>query len=144
MIEENKQLVAKFIELAWNQGRFNLAKALVSRDFTYQANMVKISMNFDLASKAIEAVRNAMDDFEVMPIEIIAEGNKVVSQSSFCGTLVKPLYGFKPSDKVITFTAVSFWEIKHGHITSVNTTLDYLELSRQMLKEDKVYELIDV
>lgn len=136
MHEENKLLVEKFIELTWNQGRFNLAKSLVCRDFTYQSNMVNISMNFDIACKAIEAIRDSMEDFEVMPTEVLAEGNKVVTQSSFCGTLIKPLYGFQPSDKVITFTAVSFWRLRHGNIAEVNTSLDFFELTRQLAKEN--------
>jgi PIN domain nuclease of toxin-antitoxin system len=51
------------------------------------------------------------------------------------------MFGFIPSANVVTFSAVSFWEIKKGQIHSLNTLLDITELMRQMNHENKSLEL---
>ena len=134
-LEQNKKLVEQFITLTWQQGRFNLAKNLVRRDFKYHVSLLNQTLEYDMAAKVMQNIRDSMEDFEVMREDIIAEGNRVVTQSSFCGTLVKPMLGFKPSANVVTFSAVSFWEVKKGLILSSNTLLDTAELIRQMNHE---------
>jgi hypothetical protein len=51
------------------------------------------------------------------------------------------MFGFQPSDKVVTFAAVSFWQFKKGQLQSLNTLLDLSELMRQMSHEGKTLEL---
>lgn len=140
-LEENKKLVEKFIELTWNQGRFNLARNLVRRDFKYHASLLNQTFEYEMAAQMIQQVRHSMEDFEVMIEDVVAEGDRVVTQSTFCGTLVKPLFGFQPSSKIVTFAAVSFWKIKKGHVQSLSTLLDSAELMRQMHHEGKSLEL---
>jgi len=136
VLEHNKQLVSKFIELTWNQGRFNLAKNLVCRDFKYHLSMVNLTLEYDQAAAVIGNIRDAMDDFEVSVEESVAEGNKVVTHSSFCGTLTKPMFGFEPGPNLVTFSAVSFWQVRKGHVQSLSTMLDTVEMMRQMKRED--------
>ncbi|MGK0247374.1 MAG: steroid delta-isomerase-like uncharacterized protein [Oleispira sp.] len=140
-LEQNKKLVERFIEFTWNQGRFHLARNFVRRDFKYNLSLFSQTFEYDKASLVIQLVRNSMDDFEVMLEDVVAEGDRIVTQSLFCGTLVKPLFGFIPSANVVTFSAVSFWEIKKGQIYSLNTLLDVGELMRQMNHENKSLEL---
>lgn len=140
-LEQNKKLVEKFIEFTWNQGRFHLARNFVRRDFKYNVSLLNQTFEYDMASQVMQNVRNSMDDFEVMLEDVVAEGDRVVTQSSFCGTLVKPMFGFTPSTNVVTFSAVSFWQIKKGQIQSLNTLLDTAELMRQMHHESNSLEL---
>lgn len=140
-LEENKKVAEKFIELTWNQGHFNLARNLVRRDFNYHVSLMNQTLGFDTAAQVIQVVRNSMEDFEVVVEEVVAEGDRVVTQSSFCGTLVKPMFGFQPSSNVVTFAAVSFWRMKKGRVQSLSTLLDTAELMRQMHHEDKNIEL---
>ena len=140
-LDHHKALVQKFIELTWNQGHFNLAKNLVCRDFKYHASMVNLTLEFDQAAAIIASVRASMEDFEVMIEDIVAEGNKVVTQSSFCGTLTKPMFGFQPNGNIVTFSAVSFWEIRKGHIQRLNTLLDTAEMMRQMEHESQNFQI---
>jgi steroid delta-isomerase-like uncharacterized protein len=140
-LEQNKKLVEKFIELTWNQGHFNLARNLVRRDFKYHASLMNQTFEYDMAAQVIQHIRHSMNDFEVMIEDVVAEGDQVVTQSSFCGTLIKPMFGFQPSNNLVTFAAVSFWKIKKGHIQSLSTLLDTAELMRQMHHEGKDLEL---
>jgi steroid delta-isomerase-like uncharacterized protein len=140
-LEQNKKLAEKFIELTWNQGHFNLARNLVRRDFKYHASLMNQTFEYNMAAQIIRHIRHSMEDFEVTIEEVVAEGDQVVTQSSFCGTLIKPMFGFQPSSNLVTFAAVSFWKIKKGQIQSLSTLLDTAELMRQMHHEGKDLEL---
>jgi predicted ester cyclase len=78
----------------------------------------------------MQNLRHSMADFEAMLEDIVAEGDRIVTQSLFCGTLVKPMFGFMLGANVVTLSAVSFWEIKKGQIHSLNTLLDIAALVR--------------
>lgn len=134
-LEENKILAQRFIELTWNKGRFNLAEQMVRRDFTYHVSAINQTLEYEAAMKIIEMIRSSMEDFEVSLEESVAEGDKVVTQSSFCGTLIKPILGFLPSSNIVTFSAVSFWQMKKGKVQSISTLLDTAELMRQVKHE---------
>jgi steroid delta-isomerase-like uncharacterized protein len=128
----NKRLVRHFIDLTWNQGRYNIAKSLLRRDFTYQASMIDEPMNFDGMVTLINSIKAAMEDFSVSVEEILAEGDRVVTQSTFSGTLMRPLLGFAPSDRLLSLTAVTFWSIAHGRIVDAQSQLDIAELTRHI------------
>ncbi|WP_430460610.1 ester cyclase [Thalassolituus sp. LLYu03] len=133
-VETNKKLVRNFIELTWNQGRFNLARSLLARDFTYYASMVNMPMGIEDMGALIGKIRDSMEDFSISVEEIVCEGNRVVTQSTFCGSLIKPLMGFQPVDKMVALHAATFWEIKNGQIVSGTSLLDTADLFQQVYR----------
>lgn len=130
-LENNKKLIRQFIELVWNQGRLNLAKSLVTPEFVYHASMVDEPMNLMNMGSMVHTIRNAFDDFTISVDELVAEGNQIVSQSTFTGTLVKPLMGFEPSDRILYLNAVTFWKVRQGTIQSGHSLLDTADLRHQ-------------
>ena len=117
-LENNKKLIRQFIELTWNQGRFNLANSLVAPEFTYHASMIDNPMTLQNMGVVVQTIQDAFDDFTIAVDELVAEGNQVVSQSTFSGTLVKPFMGFEPTDRMLALNAVTFWKIRQGVIQS--------------------------
>jgi hypothetical protein len=59
-----------------------------------------------------------MGDFDVMLKDVVAKDDRIVAQSLFFGTLIKPIFGFISNANVVTFLAVSFWEIKRVRYTA--------------------------
>lgn len=107
-LENNKKLIRQFVELTWNQGRFNLAKSLAAPEFTYHASMIDKPMTVEGMGIVVQTIRDAIEDFTITVEEMVAEGNQVVTQSTFSGTLIKPLMGFEPNDKLVALSAVTF------------------------------------
>jgi len=132
--ESNKKLINNFIELTWNQGRFHLARSLLSRDFTYYASTIDGPMGIEAMEALIAQIRTCMDDFSISVEDVVAEGNLVVTQSTFSGTLVKPMMGFYPVDKMVALHAATFWKIRHGQIVEGNSLLDTADLFQQVYK----------
>ncbi|WP_420588978.1 ester cyclase [Bacterioplanoides sp.] len=130
-LENNKKLIRQFIELTWNQGRFNLANSLVAPEFTYHASMIDNPMTLQNMGVVVQTIQDAFDDFTIAVDELVAEGNQVVSQSTFSGTLVKPFMGFEPTDRMLALNAVTFWKIRQGVIQSGHSLLDTADLIHQ-------------
>jgi len=124
MIEENRRNVQKFIQLAWNQGAFSLAKPFLDIGFVYQG-----SFNAELLDSVgfleyVRAIREAVADFNVTVEEMVAENDAVVTYSSITGILGKPLFGFPPSDRVVSLPVVSIYHLRHGRIRNLTSTYD--------------------
>ncbi|WP_419812249.1 ester cyclase [Bacterioplanoides sp.] len=130
-IKNNKKLIRQFIELVWNQGRLNLANSLITPEFTYHASMIDEPMDLMRMGTMVNALRESFDDFTISVDELVAEGNQIVSQSTLTGTLVKPLMGFEPSDRVICLNAMTFWKVRLGAIQSGHSLLDTADLIHQ-------------
>ena len=132
MSDHNKQLVEHFINLYWNTGRFNLLRQIVTPDFVYHTTFAEGFKDVDSFVEYVKQIRTAIVDLDVSIEEIMAEGDRVITISTFSGSFQKPLFGFPPNNKVIGFSAVSTWEIRRGRVCSQNTLVDLAGLQRQM------------
>lgn len=130
-LEQQKRLVHKFIDLSWNQARLQLANYLLAKDFVYQVSLHDHPLDYAQMVELVQNIRAAMDDFSITVETMLAEGNQVVSQSTFSGTIRRPLFGFAPSDKLVALTAVTFWQLKRGVIQSAHTIIDTADLHHQ-------------
>lgn len=131
MLEENKKLVVKHINLSWNQGRLSILKQMATRDFIYDFTLSGECLDYEGFSSLVKQIRDAIPELEVSVEDMIAEGDKVVTHSTFCGTLEKPLFGFPASNKIIAFPAMTIWEIYHGKVKRQTTMIDISSLQKQ-------------
>ena len=73
----------------------------------------------------VHDIRLAMPDLQVVVEECIAEGHKVVTWSTLIGTIEKPAFGYPPSDKVLSISAMAFWTLTpSGEIQEICTMFD--------------------
>jgi len=98
-LDDRKKLVRQHIDLTWNRGHLAqssfIGRPLVSAEFL---DMVR-------------QIRHAMPELEVVVEECIAEGNRVVTWSTLIGTIEHAAFGYPPSDKVLSISAMAFWTI---------------------------------
>ena len=132
MSEQNKDLVRRHIELSWNKGKFNLLQQLVSKRFRYQTTFRDGFKNFDEYSDYVTEIRNSVPDLEVTIEEIMAEGDKVITFSTFAGSFIKALFGIPANGKVIAFSGASIWTIHKGKVETQTTMVDLMGLQRQL------------
>ena len=143
MSNAKEALVASWLDLSWNQGRFNLIKDFLSPDFYYQTTFAEDILTLDQYIGFIKTFRKAIPDLSIHVEEVMSKGDRVMTSISFSGTVQKPIFGIPASDKIITFPAVSLWSVSDGRIASLNTLIDISGLERQLkaeLKSDKPLE----
>lgn len=132
MSAENKSLVEKHIDLSWNKGKFGLLNQIVGKGFRYQTTFKDGYRDFDGYVEYVEDIRRAVPDLEVIIEEIMAEDNKVITFSTFCGSFNKPLFGMPANGKVIAFSAASIWIIHRGKVVEQTTMVDLAGLQKQL------------
>lgn len=133
MSAENKALVEKHIDLSWNKGKYGLLQKIVGKNFQYQTTFTDGFRDFEGYVQYVEDIRTAVPDLEVIIEEIMAEDNKVITFSTFCGSFNKPLFGMPANEKVIAFSAASVWIIHRGKIIEQTTMVDLAGLQKQLV-----------
>jgi steroid delta-isomerase-like uncharacterized protein len=129
---ENKSLVEKHIDLSWNKGRYGLLQQIVAKGFRYQTTFREGFRDFDGYVEYVESIRKSVPDLSVSIEEMMAEDNKVITFSTFCGSFQKPLFGIPANGKVIAFSAASVWVIYRGKIIEQTTMVDLAGLQKQL------------
>jgi steroid delta-isomerase-like uncharacterized protein len=132
MSSENKALIEKHIDLSWNKGKYGLLQQLVAKNFRYQTTFREGFRDFDGYVEYVEDIRRSVPDLEVSIEEIMAEDDKVITFSTFCGSFNKPLFGMPANGKIIAFSAASVWLIYRGKVIEQTTMVDLEGLQRQL------------
>jgi steroid delta-isomerase-like uncharacterized protein len=81
----------------------------------------------------IRDIRDAMPDVQVVIEECIAEGYKVMTWSTLIGTIQKPAFGYPPSDKVVSISAMAFWTLNPSNEVREICTIFDMESFRSQL-----------
>jgi len=132
MSEFNKQLIQHFIRLSWNEGRFSLLRHLVCPDFIYHTSFSEGFMDYENFTDYLRQIRHAIPDLEVSVEEIMAEGDRVITVSTFSGTFENAVFGVEPNHRIISFGGISTWTIRRGKVAAQNTLVDIAGLERQL------------
>jgi len=129
---ENKRLISTHIHTAWNMGDFEKLKHSFARQFFYKTTFTDEILNAEQYLGLIATLREAIPDILVEIEVIMSEQNRVMTQVSFIGQVEKSIYGIPVSNKIITFPAMSVWEVENNRINSVETLMDMTSISRQV------------
>ncbi len=129
---DNKKQVMQHLDRFWNQGDFDRVDDYLSSDFHYKTTFTAEILNRTQYIGFIQQFRDAIPDIRIDVDLIMAEEDHVMTQVSFFGIVEKPVYGIPPSTKVITFHAISIWEIRANRIVSLDTLIDIAGLERQL------------
>lgn len=132
MSSDNKYIVSTHIHLAWNSGEYDKLKQTLSKNFFYKTTFTDEILNADQYMGLVELLRDSIPDLSVRIDLIMAEDNAVMTRVNFTGKVEKSIYGIPVSDKEITFSAMSIWEIEKDKIANVDTLIDMTGISRQV------------
>lgn len=126
-LEENKQLVRKFIE-AYNERKLELIDNFVASDYIDHSNNVDrdgLKQLFSLGLKAFPDWHETIED-------IIAEGDKVWVRLSYTGTHEGEFMGLPPTGNKITSKAVDIYRIVNGKLAEYWNVTDNLRIFKEV------------
>jgi len=131
-LEENKQLVQRFIDEVMNTGN-----TAAIADFCVPGSMFAGGIEGQ-----IRAMKSAFPDNHFTIDEIIAEGNKVAIKTTIHGTNSGPMVGLPafgrldtpipPTGKTVSTTGMNVYTISDGKIVSFAFELDQIGMLRQL------------
>jgi len=132
MIEQNKQLVRKFVDEVLNQGRLDTIT-----DFFVPGSFLAGGL-----TSQMKVMKTAFPDNNFTIEELVAEAEKVVARMTVRGTNTGPVAGLPafgkletpipPTGKQVVSTAIYIFFLKNGRIVSITTELDQVGMLQQM------------
>jgi steroid delta-isomerase-like uncharacterized protein len=135
MRRSNEAVATMFLKLAWKKGHLNLLSEYVCKDFQYFTTFNERVLNFFEYVVYVTAFRQAMPDMELTIEDTMVKGSKAIVHSIISGSIQKPFFGLPASDKIITFSAMSTFEIESGKVKSLDSLIDMAGIQRQLTND---------
>lgn len=133
--EENKAIIRRWIEEAWNKGNVNIADEIYAPHYTAKDiddpnKLLKGPLDI---KESVIMMRTVFPDMHFTIDHLIAEGDKAVGAFTIRGTHKADLLGIAPTGKQVEFTAVDIWRFQGGQIVErCLASVDRLRLMQQL------------
>lgn len=134
-VYENKALVRRAYEEAWNKRNLDALDELLPRDYDMHRDIAGRSGR-DEIKEAIGNYHVAFPDLQVTTEHLIAEGDIVVMRGIWRGThfgTMKTAYGPMPAtDKKMVWNGTHLFRIADGRIAEASYQTDWLSFYQQL------------
>jgi predicted ester cyclase len=136
-VEENKAIVARFYEELWNNRNLSVADEIIAPDcVTHQlqsgAVSAGVTRNPEAVKLHISEWLDGFPDLHFVVEQMIAEGDRVMSQSVMRGTHTGTWHGLAPTDKEVWIRLMVTQRIVEGKIVEDWVLVEALGLFQQL------------
>lgn len=125
--EQNKALVYGYMNEVLNKGNMTAFDEYFAKDVVFNGGK-ELKHQLDMFG----LLRHALPDLHLTIEEQIAEGDKVVSQVTFCGTHQGEYMSIPPTGKQVLWTGVAIDRIADGKVIEMWHWSDDLEMLQQL------------
>jgi predicted ester cyclase len=118
-LEQNKAIVMRFVEEAWNKGDMAVADEILASNYIRHGENFPegILRGLEAMKKYIVNSRTAWPDFHLTALNVVAQGDKVVVRWKCTGTFKGQVEGWPaPNGKQMVFEALVLYRIVGGKI----------------------------
>src|SRR5215212_251227 len=138
LTEDNKVLVRRFNEEAYNRGNLDVANELLAPTFVDHDFLAGEEVGKEGYKRAIAELRAASSDLHFSIEEQIAEGDKVVTRSIGRGTHDQGVdhMGFAPAGEQIAIENIVINRVVEGKIVEERAVSDISPLWQQRLEQE--------
>jgi predicted ester cyclase len=130
-VEENKELVRRFVEEFWNEGNAAAADELMAVDAEIHMPTGEL-VDLDGLKGFAGVFRGSFPDWHSTFEELIAEGDRVAERWTGRGTHRGELQGIAPTDRRVEVPGSVFYRIVDGKIMEFRGQLDMMGLMQQL------------
>jgi steroid delta-isomerase-like uncharacterized protein len=135
----NKSIIERYWEGKWNERRIEILDELQTPDVQYHGTSE--SMNgLEEYRQAYDHYRTGFQDTRIEIVELIAEGDRVMSRVILHGTHNGELGGIPPSGKEIHVNAFTVFRLIYGKIAEEWEVIDQLGMMMQIGMELQMKE----
>ena len=131
--EQNKALLRRLMEEAFNRGNTSLIDELFAPDFVEHEELPPgLPAGSEGVKQLSTAFRSAFPDFKVAIDDMIAEGDKVVARSTWSGTHKGEFMGIPPTGKSVSFGVIDVIRIAGGKFVEHWGQMDNMSMMQQL------------
>jgi steroid delta-isomerase-like uncharacterized protein len=130
--EENKVLALRFVEEVINQGKMATIDELIAADAVDHSLPPGIPPAREGVKLFLGMIRAAFPDIHETVEDTLAEGDRVVTRSTWRGTHQGAFLGIAPTGKQVSVTAIDISRVAAGKFVEHWQTADNLGLLQQL------------
>jgi steroid delta-isomerase-like uncharacterized protein len=131
--QTNKNIVTRYHEQVWNNGRLDLMEEFIAEDFgDDNVRQIPGHNSRDTLKASIGGALKALPDFQITLHDVIANGTKVVTRFTYTATHQGELMGIPATGKKLTVTGATIFRLENARITQFWNFNDNLGLMQQM------------
>ncbi len=131
--EENKAIVRRYFEGAWEQGNLELLDELLAADYVNHNPATPETPTGPEGVKGVVSMfRSGMPDLKVVIEDMLAEGEKVATRYTLEGTHEGELFGVPPTGKRLGIERMTIERVSEGKIRDHWRVTDTLEMMQQL------------
>lgn len=133
MSDENKKLVRRFLEEAWNEGKTEALESLVSNQYRYHDPVFPaMAPGVESLKRHIQMCRHSFPDLKLTIDDVIAERNEVVVHWTMHGTHRNSFLGMAPTNRTASVSGTSIHRIDKGKIVEQWSDWNLMTLMEQL------------
>jgi steroid delta-isomerase-like uncharacterized protein len=133
MSQENKALVQRFVEEAFNRGNLNVVDEVYAPSFiSHDPAAPEEERSPEYAKQFVGMYRSAFPDGHAVVEDLISEGDRVAYRWTYRGTHQGELMGIAPTGKQVTITGITIYRISGGKVEEEWNNFDQLGLLQQI------------
>jgi steroid delta-isomerase-like uncharacterized protein len=131
--EQNKSIVYRWVEQAWNHGDFSSAAALYVPTYQLHDDTAPVPVNSpDALAEFIKTFRRAMPDLRMTVEQLIAEGEMVAWRFRVTGTQTAELLGIPPTNRPVSISGTVTSRFQNGQWAEDYANWDVYSMLRQL------------
>jgi steroid delta-isomerase-like uncharacterized protein len=130
--EENKALVQRFVEEAFNRGNLDVVDELYAPSFISHEPAGPAERGPEYVKQFASMYRTAFPDIHTTVEYVISEGDKVAYRWTAEGTHGGELMGIAPTGNPVVITGITVGRIADGKIVEEWNNFDQLRMMRQL------------
>src|SRR5215472_17035985 len=136
MSAQNKALIRRWINAAYNKGDWKVLDEVLASNFVRHDEASGVTgKGPDVEKQVATLYRTAFPDLHVAVDEIIAEGNTVALRWTATGTATGNLKGMSLSGRKVVTHGISVCRISRGKVTEHYATWDTAAFNQQILPQ---------
>ena len=130
--EENKAVVACYLDETWNQQNLGAVDELMSPDIVEHLATGGISVGIEAQKQTMTGYFATFPDIHVTINDMVAEGDKVAKRWTCTGTHQGELMGIPPTGRHITFTGITIYRFADSKIVELWWAWDVMGMMVQL------------
>ena len=130
-----KELVRRYREELWNEGKLKVADEIIATDCRYHIYdplTTVLGTGPERAMKAVLQFRSAFPDLHITIEDLFAEGDRALVRWTFQGTHTGELFGVAPSRMIITIAGMDMYRVVDGKIQEYWVNWDTMGFMQQL------------
>lgn len=131
-VEENKAIQRRVYEEIWNKGNLAVVDEIIADDFVFHRTGTPRLRGPEWYKGAYHFLKDAFPDLHITIEDMIAEGDRVTTRSTWRGTHKGEYMGIAPTGKQFTVTEIAIDRYKEGKIIEGWGGVDRLDLMQQL------------